>query len=88
MIVTLKEQIKLLKDLKRQLEIISFRYYNSVNQTILLNLIFDEIEKWPELECISKDLYIALSTPEKLATEDIRDLCLLYRQVILYGNSL
>lgn len=80
---TLKDQITILKDLKRQHEITSYRYYTAENQAVLLELIKDEIENWPNAAMIPEDIYTTLSNPENLATSDIENLCLLYRRVVL-----
>lgn len=79
----LKNQIKLIQDLKRQHEIVMFRYYTGDSQSILLKLIADEVDKLQDSEIIPEDLYISLSKTESLALENIKELCLLYRKVIL-----
>ncbi|MFX0195357.1 MAG: hypothetical protein ACFFCW_04470 [Candidatus Hodarchaeota archaeon] len=80
---TLKDHIRILKDLRRQHEIMSYRYYIRDSQAILLELIAREMENWSVAELIPEDLYESLSNPERLATNDIEDLCLLYRRVVL-----
>ena len=80
---TLKDQIRILKDLKRQHQIMSYRYYTRDSQAILLKLIAREIENWPTAEEFPEDLYASLSNPERLATNDIENLCLLYREIIV-----
>jgi hypothetical protein len=80
---TLKDQITILKDLKRQHEIASYRYYTAENQAVLLELIKDEIENCPKTKVIPEDMYATLSVPENLATNSVENLCFLYRKVIL-----
>lgn len=79
----LKDQLKLLRDLKRQHQINSYRYYTSDSQAILLELIAEEIEKWPLEKPIPLNLFRYLSNPKDLAKDSIEDLCLLYRKIIL-----
>ena len=81
----LKDLVRLLQDLKRQHQIGAFRFYTSDSQAILLELISEEIEKWPLEKPIPLDLYIYLSNPKKLATKSIEKLCLLYREIIIYA---
>ena len=80
---TLKDQITILKDLKRQHEISCYRHYSAENQAVLLELITDELEKWPKTKVVPEDLYTTLSNPENLATNSVEYLCFLYRKVIL-----
>lgn len=84
----LKDHIKLLQDLKRQHEIIIFRYYTRDSQTILFGLITKEIESWSLSVSIPFDLYSNLANPESLATKSIENLCLLYREVVMFGNDI
>jgi len=79
----LRDEVRLLQDLKRQHQISSFRFYTSDSQTILLKLISEEIEKWPAGKSIPLDLFSDLSNPKNLATESIEKLCLLYREIIV-----
>ena len=81
----LKDQIKLLQDLKRQHEIILFRYYTRDSQATLFGLITKEIESWPLSVSILLDLYSDLANPENLATKSIENLCLLYRKVVMFS---
>lgn len=79
----LKQQIGLLADLKRQREILAFRYYTSNDQSTVINLIANEIENWPQHMELPEELFIKLSNPEKLATDNIGDLCNIYREIII-----
>ena len=79
----LRDQVKLLQDLKRQHQISSYRFYTSDSQAILLELIAEEIEKWPLAKPVPLNLFRYLSNPQDLATENIEKLCLLYREVIV-----
>ena len=79
----LKDQVRLLQDLKRQHRISSFRFYTADSQSILLELIAEEIEKWPKAKPIPLDLFSDLSNPKKLGTKSIENLCLLYREVTI-----
>ena len=79
----LRDQVRLLQDLKRQHQINSFRFYTADSQAILLELIAKEIEKWPLAKPIPLDLFSDLANPKDLATDSIEDLCLLYRRIIL-----
>ena len=81
--MTLTDQIKRIKDLKRHREIMAFRHYTSNDQSTLLDLISAEIESWPSTMRISEELFIKLSNPEKLAIDTIYDLCHIYREVII-----
>ena len=85
---TLKQQLGLINDLRRQREVMAFRYYTSDNQSTLLDLILAEIGSWPNAMKISEELFIKLSNPEKLATDTIDDLCHIYREVIIRKNNL
>jgi hypothetical protein len=80
---TLKQQVERLTDLKRQRETLSFRYYTANDQITVLDLIFHELESWPKHKEIPKYLIIKLSNPEKLGTDNIEDLCIIYRDIIL-----
>jgi hypothetical protein len=81
---SLKQQVDLLTDLERQREIMAYRFYTVESQSCLLGLIEEEIETWTTSEAIPQNLYVALSNPEKYATKDIIDLCLLYRSIIIH----
>ena len=83
----LKDQVRMLQDLKRQHQISSFRYYTSDSQSILLELITEEIEKWPAEKPFPLKLYSYLSNPRTLASENIKDLCLLYKEILLLMNK-
>jgi hypothetical protein len=85
-VTKLKYDVKLIKDLKRQHQINSYRFYTSESQAILLELISEEIDKWPLDKLIPLKLFSDLSNPEKLATNSIEKLCLLYREVIISAN--
>jgi hypothetical protein len=78
----LKDQVKMLQDLKRQHQISTFRFYTSDSQAILLELIAKEIEEWPEDKSIPMDLFLDLSNSKELVTNSIENLCILYRKVI------
>lgn len=79
----LKDQVRLLRDLKRQHQISSFRFYTSDSQAILLELIIKEIESWPLTKPIPMNLFRYLSNPKDLAKDSIEDLCMLYRELII-----
>lgn len=59
------------------------RFYTSDCQASILNLLAEEIEKWPDTEPIPHELYVELSNPEKHAGNSINELCLFYREIIL-----
>lgn len=81
----IKDQIRLLRDLKRQHETVMFRYYTRDSQSILFDLITKEIESCPLSVLVPLDLYSDLANPENLATKSIENLCLLYRKVVMFG---
>ena len=83
----LKDQVRMLQDLKRQHQISSFRYYTSDSQSILLELITEEIEKWPAEKPFPHKLHSYLSNVRTLASENIKDLCLLYKEILLLINK-
>jgi hypothetical protein len=85
--IKLKDHIKVLVDLKRQHEIVMFRHYNRETQCTLLNLIIKELDTWKQNELIPKELYFSLSMPEKLAQNNVIDLCLLYKKVIIINSK-
>jgi hypothetical protein len=80
---TLKDQLKHIQDLKIKCESAIYRYYNRENQLILMKLIIEEMKKWDSKVKLDKDLYLILSNPEKLATKNIEDLCLIYKKIVL-----
>ena len=84
----LKSQIEKVVNLKWQLKILMHRYYTRDSQTIMLNLITKEMEQWPSNTPIPDDLYVRLSSPEKYAQNNIEDLCLLYRELIITNTRL
>lgn len=79
----LKDQIKILKELKRQRDIASLRYYTGNSQITLLKLIEAELENFSDTSSIPQDVYISLSYPEKLATNDIKELCLIFKKLVI-----
>ena len=78
----LKDQVRLLQDLKRQHQINSHRFHTSDSQVILLELIIKEIESWPLTKPIPLDLYSDLSNPKDLAKDSIEELCSLFKKVV------
>ena len=82
---TLKEQLKIVQDLRIKREKAIYRYYNRENQLIILNLIIDEIKTWDSQVKLDNDLYLILSNPEKFATKDIKTLCILLKKTILHN---
>lgn len=83
----LLHHVRLLQDLKRQHRISSFRFYTSDSQSILLELITEEIENWPKEIPFPFNLFRDLSNPRTLATNNIRGLCLLYKEILLLINK-
>jgi hypothetical protein len=79
----LKEQLGILEDLKVKKENSIYRYYNRENQLIIMRLIIEEIKNWDSKIKLDKDLFLILSNPEKLATKNIEDLCLIYKKIVL-----
>jgi hypothetical protein len=79
---TLKDQIKLLRDLKKRHEIAGYRYFTRESQAILIELITQELKDWPYDEGISEELQLTLLLAENLISSDIQGLCLLYRKVV------
>ena len=84
----LKYQIRLLKDLRRQHELVSYRYYTRECQATVLELIADEIHNWPSTKAFPHNLYVSLAYPDQLATKDIGDLCLILKETVLCKNGL
>jgi hypothetical protein len=80
---TLRYHIDLIKDLKRQKEILSYRYFTMQCQITLLKLIKKELSQILNLNILSSDTFYALLNIEKFMTNDIEPLCLLYRDIIL-----
>lgn len=76
------EQLNRLKDLRIQRDRSAYRYYNRENQTLLLNLIVNELKTIDRCQ-LSEELLIQLSNPHRLAMKDIGDLCLIYKKLIV-----
>ncbi len=80
---TLKEHINTYKDITKKHETISFRFYSKEAQTTLITLIIEEFRK-NDIQAIPELLFFKLASPDQLATENIYELCDLYKQVILF----
>jgi len=79
---TLKEQLTKLQDLKNKRDTAGYRFYTIENQVILLELIIEEIEEWDSKLRLTEGIYMILSNPNRLATNNIRDVSLLLREVM------
>ncbi len=78
----LQDQLAKLKDLKNSRETLAYRYYNHQSLVILLKLIIDEINDMRT--SLPENFYVTLANPKKLATQDIKRLSLLYKELIIY----
>jgi hypothetical protein len=83
----LKNHIKFLKDLKNRHETSLYRYYTRDCQTIILRLILKELQLRPVKNKLPKDIFLLLSNPDRFAQIDIKELCLLYRKIILLNSN-
>jgi hypothetical protein len=83
----LKDHIRHLQELKIRHETAKYRHYTRDSQAILLELILKEIESLSDLNIIPEDIYLALHDPRRCITNDIEDLCKLYRSVILLSAA-
>lgn len=79
---TLKDKIDQIVDLRVQRDRSAYWYYNRKNQTILLNMIIEEM-KGMNKQHLSNKLYIEFSNPERLANTDIEKLCQIFKQTII-----
>jgi len=80
---TLQNRLMVLSNLRNKRDVMAHRFYNSENQAILIEMIIDEIKDMDKT--LPHDLYANLLNPNKLATQDIHDLCQIFKRVILHN---
>ena len=84
---SLQEYISNLKDLRRQHDISSFRYYNRNSEAIILKLITEELSKTSQTRSIPEKLYLPLAQIDRESSVGIETLCKFYREIILINSK-
>ena len=84
---SLKEYTSNLKDLQRQHDINSRRYYNRDSEAIILKLINDELSENSQPHSIPGKLYFALAQIDQNNSVGIETLCGIYREIILLNSK-
>ena len=84
----LSDQVNLIRDLEMRHKKLRHLYDSREALAVILEEIISEINHLPPDKPLSSEMYLTLANQEKLSSFDIRDLCKVYRDLILEISSL
>ena len=82
------EYVNFIKEIKRQHEIISRRYYNRESESHVLDLIIEELNAIPKEYKLPKEIFYSLLSLTGQSSMNIQKLCKIYRELILINQKI